>query len=101
MEFITELWSSILTPGTNPALIKATHASFAALLITLILLAIATRNIHYMILTVIATCLWLSITWFVSELEQEKARQKEQNQGTETTTATATSTEKTQLKQRS
>jgi hypothetical protein len=77
MDFVKDLWSSILTPGTNEALLKATHGSFAALLITLVALLVATRNIHYVFLTLIAAGLWASITWFVAEVEREKQRQKE------------------------
>lgn len=83
MDFVKELWSSILTPGTNDALLKATHGSFAALLITLAALLIATRNIHYVFLTLIAAGLWASITWFVAEVEREKQRQKENGENEE------------------
>jgi hypothetical protein len=85
MEFIIDLWNSILTPGTSPALIKATHASFAALLLTLIGLLISTRNFHFIILTILASGLWIAITWFISELE---ALKKQQNISTSTNSTT-------------
>lgn len=86
MDFVKDLWSSILTPGTNEALLKATHGSFAALLITLVALLAATRNIHYVFLTLIAAGLWASITWFVAEVEREKQLQKENGEAEEPVT---------------
>jgi hypothetical protein len=76
--FVVELWNSILTPGTTPALVTATHGSFVALLVTLLFLLFATRNYHFAILTVLATSLWAGVTWFIREIEIEKKRQEEQ-----------------------
>lgn len=77
IDFAQDLWSSILTPGTSPALIKATHFSFAALLATLLFLLVATKNIHFVFLTTIALGLWAAITWFIKEVELEKQRQQQ------------------------
>lgn len=77
MAFVTDLWESIFTPGVTPSLIVATHASFAALLITLIGLLFATHNIHFIILTVLASSLWAAITWFIKEVEANKNSQVE------------------------
>ncbi|KAF5094041.1 hypothetical protein D0Z00_003730 [Geotrichum galactomycetum] len=78
INFTQDLWNSILTPGTTPALIKATHFSFAALLTTLAFLLVATKNIHFVFLTIIASGLWAAITWFIKEVELEKQRQQQQ-----------------------
>jgi flagellar biosynthesis component FlhA len=83
IDFAQDLWTSILTPGTTPALIKATHFSFAALLATLAFLLVATRNIHFVFLTIIASGLWAAITWFIKEVELEKQRQQQQQQSKE------------------
>ena len=79
IDFTQELWTSILTPGTTPALIKATHASFAALLLTLGFLLFATWNYHFIFLTIIASGLWAAITWFIKEIEIEKAKQQQKD----------------------
>jgi hypothetical protein len=95
MAFITDLWESIFTPGTTPSLILATHLSFGALLVTLIGLLFATRNIHFVILTVLASSLWAAITWFIKEVEAVKKNQQLEQQETvkskAQTTAMATS----------
>lgn len=78
LDFTQDLWTSILTPGTTPALVKATHFSFACLLLTLLFLLIATRNIHFVFLTIIASGLWAAITWFIREIEIEKAKQQQE-----------------------
>lgn len=75
MAFLTDLWESIFTPGTTPALVKATHASFAMLVVLLVTLLVMTRNLHFLGLLVIASGLWAAVTWFVAELEAEKKRQ--------------------------
>ncbi|KAK9473290.1 ER protein Pkr1-domain-containing protein [Dipodascopsis tothii] len=82
--FFTDLWESIFTPGTTPTLIRATHASFAALEITLISLCISTYNKHFLFMTLIATGLWAGITWFISELEKMKETMAQQNDPTKT-----------------
>lgn len=100
MAFIVELWESIFTPGTTPALLKATHASFILLLLSLLSLIYYTRSIHFINLFVIAGLLYGSVIWFVNELkhtklesnealagEKEKEEKKEKE---ETTTGTTT-----------
>lgn len=76
VDFVEELWTTITTPGTSPALVKATHGAFAGLLITLLFCIAMTRNIHFIFLFIIASGLWASITWFIREIELEKARLK-------------------------
>ncbi|CAN6674383.1 V-type ATPase assembly factor Pkr1p [Trichomonascus vanleenenianus] len=82
MEFVTDLWKSILEPGANPALIKATHFSFGALLLTLVSLLVATWNYHFAMLSLIAAGLWAAITWFITEIEAEKERLRQQEKET-------------------
>ncbi|KAF5092212.1 hypothetical protein D0Z03_002975 [Geotrichum reessii] len=84
IDFAQDLWTSILTPGTTPALVKATHFSFAALLATLAFLLVATRNIHFVFLTLIASGLWAAITWFIKEVELEKQRQQQLKEAEQT-----------------
>ncbi|ODV94599.1 hypothetical protein PACTADRAFT_50472 [Pachysolen tannophilus NRRL Y-2460] len=72
--FITELWESVFTPGTTPALVKATHGSFLVLIISLITLIFVSGSIHFFNLLVIATLLWGTVTWFINELEKEKLK---------------------------
>lgn len=80
MAFIVELWDSIFTPGTTPALMKATHASFILLLLSLSWLIYVTRSIHYINLLIIALLLYGSVLWFVKELEQAKLKSNEELQ---------------------
>ncbi|PRT54546.1 V-type ATPase assembly factor PKR1 [Wickerhamiella sorbophila] len=67
MDFVSNLWASIFTPGTTPTLVKATHGSFIALEITLVFMLVATKSLHFVALLVLATGLWIAITWFISE----------------------------------
>ncbi|CAK7897768.1 V-type ATPase assembly factor Pkr1p [[Candida] anglica] len=75
--FFVELWESIFTPGTTPALIKATHASFIMLIISLIVLIFFSRSIHFVNLLVIACLLYGTVVWFIGELQRVKDEQKE------------------------
>lgn len=74
MSFFIELWESVFTPGTTPALIKATHASFIMLIISLLSLIYLTRSIHFINLLVIALMLYGSVIWFINELNQAKLK---------------------------
>lgn len=78
MAFITELWQSVFTPGPTPALMKALHASFVLLFISLFWLIYVTRSIHYINLLVIALLLYGTVIWFVNELEKEKLKTNEE-----------------------
>lgn len=79
--FVFDLWDSIFTPGTTPALIYATHGSFTCLVLTLTGLLVATRNPHFVALLTLSLCLWAAITWFIAEVEKEKKRQGVENLG--------------------
>ncbi|KAI5948838.1 HNT3 [Candida theae] len=78
MAFIVELWESIFTPGTTPALIKATHASFILLLASLATLIYLTKSIHFVNLLVIAVLLYGTVVWFINELQQVKLKDNEE-----------------------
>ncbi|KAK9380441.1 ER protein Pkr1-domain-containing protein [Kockiozyma suomiensis] len=78
-QFVADLWDSIFTPGTTPTLVKATHYSFGALIVTLVTLCISTMNKHFFFLTAIALGLWGGITWFIQELEKMKEEMAAQN----------------------
>lgn len=78
MAFIVELWESIFTPGTSPALLKATHGSFILLLLSLLSLIYYTRSIHFINLFVIALLLYASVIWFVHELQNAKLKNNEE-----------------------
>lgn len=70
--FLSNLWGSVFLPGTNGALIFATHASFACLQATLASLLYATGSYHFLFLSVISAGLWVAIRWFVGEVEKVK-----------------------------
>lgn len=78
MSFIQELWDSVFTPGTSPALIKATHASFVLLILSLITLIFMTRSIHFINLLVISVCLYAAVIWFIEELKKAKLKSNEE-----------------------
>jgi len=81
--FLTDLVSSIFTPGPTPSLIIATNVSFAGLQLVLFALVLLTHSIHFLILSCFCAGLWWAINWFVRELqaatekEQEAKRLKE------------------------
>lgn len=104
-DFLTNLWTSVFTPGPTPTLLIATNVTFAALQVTLFALLIATYSIHFLILSVLCAGLWGSINWFARELlvaqeqvEAEKKREarragKEGADAGEESEATGTETE--------
>lgn len=77
--FFVALWESIFQPGTTPQLILATHLSFFALLCTLGWLIYATSgNGHFYALFFIASCLWVSVIWFIQELKGADLRENKE-----------------------
>lgn len=76
--FFSDLWELIFTPGTLPALIIATHVSFATLLVTLATMAYTTRLIHFVNLLVIAVVLYGLVIWFMNELKTAKLKDNDQ-----------------------
>ncbi|ODQ63016.1 hypothetical protein WICANDRAFT_89371 [Wickerhamomyces anomalus NRRL Y-366-8] len=91
MDFVNELWKSVLTPGTSPALILATHLTFASLVITLSFFALYSKSIHLINLLVISILLWITLTWFINEINSlEKSDLKDNNELAEEKTDTET-----------
>ncbi|KAI4142897.1 MAG: hypothetical protein L6R39_004783 [Caloplaca ligustica] len=76
--FLTELFTSIFTPGPTQSLLVATNVSFAALQVVLLLLLILTYSVHFIVLSVLSAGLWWSINWFAAELELSKRKEQEQ-----------------------
>lgn len=75
--FLTNLFSSIFTPGPTPTLIVATNVSFAALQIVLLVLLFLTYSIHFVVLSFLSAGLWWAINWFVKELQAANEKEKE------------------------
>ncbi|KAL8736779.1 MAG: hypothetical protein Q9166_000145 [cf. Caloplaca sp. 2 TL-2023] len=85
--FITDLFTSIFTPGPTPTLLIATNVSFAALQALFFVLLILTYSIHFIVLSILCAGLWWSINWFASELEaarwietEEEKKKEEQRE---------------------
>ncbi|MCJ1261474.1 hypothetical protein MMC22_001338 [Lobaria immixta] len=78
--FLTNLFSSIFTPGPTPALIVATNVSFAALQLCLLALLIFTYSVHFLVLSFLSAGLWRAINWFVTELEAANDKEREAKQ---------------------
>lgn len=75
--FFSSLWESIFTPGPTPTLLIATNVTFGALQALLLALLVATRSIHFAILSFLCAGLWYSINWFAQELAAAKAKEAE------------------------
>ncbi|KAM0437735.1 hypothetical protein ACHAPT_002100 [Fusarium lateritium] len=80
--FFVELWEGIFTPGPTPTLLKAANGSFAALQLVLLLLLVATYNVHCLVLSILCAGLWWSVNWFAAELAvaQREQREKEERE---------------------
>lgn len=76
-DFLSNLWSSIFTPGATPTLLVATNVTFGALQALLFGLLVATRSIHFAVLSVLCAGLWWSINWFATELKAAQAKEDE------------------------
>jgi len=68
--FFTSLLTTLVTPGLPRSFIQATHTSFFLLHLILLWLFYMTRSYHFVALTVIAGCLWGTVTWFLAELKK-------------------------------
>ncbi|KAG8532807.1 uncharacterized protein KY384_002685 [Bacidia gigantensis] len=77
MDFLTNLFTSIFTPGPTPSLVRATNIAFFSLQIVLSLLLAATYSIHFVILSFLCAGLWWGVNWFVRELEEANAKERE------------------------
>lgn len=82
--FLTDLISSIFTPGPTPSIIIATNASFAALQAVLLVLLILTYSVHFVVLSFLCAGLWWAINWFVTELEAANQKERDAKQSKET-----------------
>ena len=78
--FLTNLISSIFTPGPTPSIVIATNASFAALQVVLLVLLILTYSVHFVVLSFLCAGLWWAINWFVTELEVSNTKEREARQ---------------------
>ena len=78
--FLTNLISSIFTPGPTPTLVVATNASFAGLQLVLLALLIFTYSVHFVILSCLCAGLWWAINWFVRELQAANKKEQEATQ---------------------
>jgi len=74
---MTDLWSSVFTPGATPTLLLATNVTFGALQLLLFALLIATYSIHFVILSLLCGGLWWSINWFAMELQAAQQKEEE------------------------
>ena len=78
--FLTDLISSIFTPGPTPSIIIATNASFALLQAVLLVLLILTYSVHFVVLSFLCAGLWCAINWFVTELEAANQKERDARQ---------------------
>jgi hypothetical protein len=74
--FLSDLFTSIFTPGPTPSLIIATNASFACLQVVLLILLITTYSLHFLVLSFLSAGLWWAINWFVAELTAVQAAEE-------------------------
>lgn len=75
--FFERLWESVFTPGPTPTLLVATNASFGALQLLLFAMLLATKSIHFIILSILCGGLWWSINWFAAEIRAAQAKEEE------------------------
>ncbi|RDA95981.1 hypothetical protein CP533_5873 [Ophiocordyceps camponoti-saundersi (nom. inval.)] len=78
--FLSNLWHSIFTPGPTPTLIRATNVSLASLQLVFSGLLIATRSLHFVVLSLLNAALWTTVNWFVKELELSKSSSSSRQQ---------------------
>lgn len=75
--FLTDLLTSIFTPGPTHSILIATNVSFAALQTVLFILLLLTHSVHFIVLSILCAGLWWSINWFAAELEVARHKEKE------------------------
>ncbi|GAA5815225.1 hypothetical protein MFLAVUS_008731 [Mucor flavus] len=75
-----DIAKSIMTPGyTASGVIQIMYYTFYALFATLIFMMVMTRgNPHVIALFLIALCLFVTIRWFIAELEYSKRQDKKE-----------------------
>ncbi|KAM5532732.1 hypothetical protein V8D89_013624 [Ganoderma adspersum] len=77
---LNSLFSGILAPGSslNPTFLLAMDGVLAILLLVLLGLFVVTNyNFHLLFLSIVELCLWASIKWFLSELQQVRSQESE------------------------
>ncbi|GAA5888166.1 hypothetical protein JCM16303_003764 [Sporobolomyces ruberrimus] len=89
---LSDVISSIFTPGTNSGLIQAMSYSFYALFVTLFGMVFLTKgNLHVVALLVLSIGLFASIKWFliqIREVEEQQRIEREKKEKLDGTTAT-------------
>lgn len=77
-----DIIKSIMTPGyTANGVIKIMFYTFYALFATLLFMIVITGgNPHVIALLLIAVCLFLTIKWFIAELEYSKRQEAKNNE---------------------
>lgn len=70
--FFHDLWASVFTPGTTPALVLATNVTFFLLQMILLILLYVTLSYHFIAMNILCAGLWGGINWFMKEVEEFK-----------------------------
>ncbi|GAA6061036.1 hypothetical protein JCM10212_004610 [Sporobolomyces blumeae] len=92
---LSDVISSIFTPGTNSGLIQAMSYSFYALFVTLFGMVLLTGgNLHVVALLALSIGLFVSIKWFliqIKEVEEQQRRERLEKERSEGVAAAAAS----------
>ncbi|GAA5896441.1 Pkr1p [Sporobolomyces salmoneus] len=74
---LSDVVSSIFTPGTNSGLIQAMSYSFYALFVTLFGMVLLTGgNLHVVALLALSIGLFVSIKWFLIQIKEVEEQQR-------------------------
>ncbi|GAA5991172.1 hypothetical protein JCM5350_001936 [Sporobolomyces pararoseus] len=99
---LSDVISSIFTPGTNSGLIQAMSYSFYALFVTLFGMVLLTGgNLHVVALLVLSIGLFISIKWFliqIKEVEEQQRIEREKKERDESSKGGSTLTDSTKGK---
>ncbi|GAA5859795.1 hypothetical protein JCM5296_003643 [Sporobolomyces johnsonii] len=84
---LSDVVSSIFTPGTNSGLVRAMSYSFYALFATLFGMVLLTGgNVHVLALLALSVGLFVSIKWFliqIAEVEEQQRKERLAKEGKE------------------
>ncbi|WFD48639.1 hypothetical protein GLX27_003309 [Malassezia furfur] len=73
---LESVWESVFHEGVNTPTHRIMNMAFYGLFITLIGLLLASGgNGHVLAFLVLSVCLFMSVNWFIAELEQAKKAQ--------------------------
>ncbi|WFC96192.1 hypothetical protein MBRA1_002848 [Malassezia brasiliensis] len=73
---LESVWESVFHEGVNSPTHRIMNMAFYGLFITLTGLLLASGgNGHVLALLVLSVCLFMSVNWFIAELEQAKKTQ--------------------------